>query len=116
MKMTMPATPMAMKSQPNHGEPPLEDFPWVCFLAFALLKVPPWGSSLPSSLIHSKQPNLLAVNRTHVRNRPTLQAFGQVTLAARKEDRDRAIVPVAYDNMTTCLMVYILTSLTKDFK
>jgi hypothetical protein len=34
---------------------------------------------------------------------------------ARNKKRDRSIILVARDNMATCLMVYILASLLKDF-
>jgi broad specificity phosphatase PhoE len=34
---------------------------------------------------------------------------------ARNKKRDRSIILVAHGNMATCLMVYILASLPKDF-
>jgi hypothetical protein len=48
-------------------------------------------------------------------DQPRKQAFGHPTLMARHRKRGRSIIPMAHDNMATCLMVYILASLTEDF-
>jgi len=111
----MPAIPSAMSSQANQGRPFLGGFRSVCFLAFALLKVPLRGPSPPSSLVHLEQLGKLVIGKTGISDEPGKRAFGHVALMARNKKHDRSIILVAHDNMATCLMAYILASLPKDF-
>jgi len=108
--------PSAISSQANQGRPFFEGFPLVCFLAFALLKVSPWGPSPPSSLVHLKQLDELVIGRAGISDEPGKQALGYVALTVRNTKRDLSIILAAHDNMATCFMVYILASLPKDFK
>jgi len=110
----MPAMPRAISSQANQGKPFFGGFPLVCFLAFALLKVPPRGPS-PSSLLHPEQADELIIGKTAISDEPGKQALRHVAPMARNEKRDRSIILVADDNMATCLTVYILASAPKDF-
>jgi hypothetical protein len=47
---------------------------------------------------------------------PDRKLFGPVAPVARNKRRGQSIVPVAHPDTATCLMVYILASLPKDFK
>jgi hypothetical protein len=46
---------------------------------------------------------------------PESKLYEYVALLPRNTKRDRSIILVADDNMATCLMVYILATLLKDF-
>ena len=115
IKATTPAMPSAISSQANQGKPFLGGFPLVCFLAFALLKVSSQGPSSPSSLIHLEQLVEPVIGKTGISDQPGKQAFGHAALMTRNEKRDRSIILLTHDNMATCLIVYILASLPKDF-
>jgi hypothetical protein len=74
------------------------------------------GPSPPSNLIYLEQPYELTIDKTCVPDEPRKLASWHVTLMATNKKRDRSTILVAHDNMAACLMVYILTSLPKDFK
>jgi hypothetical protein len=111
----MPAVPSAISSQANQGKPFLGCFPLVRFLPFALLKVAPRALSPPSSVAHLEQVDKLIIGKVGISGQPGKRAIGRATVMGRNKEGDRSIILVADDNMATCLMVYILASLPKDF-
>ena len=114
--MTMPATPMAIRSQANQSDPPLEGFPLVWFLALALLKVPPRIPCPRPNLVYLEQLDRFVIDRADISDGPRKQARWRNPPTATNKKHDRSNILVVHDSMAVCLIGYILASLTEDFK